>query len=193
MIIIVSSFPLALCSYSFQPSQAYSIPDLHTVTNLTKAIGMSMTSGQSIFGFIGRVLGTALAMVFSLVIWYIVDQKTPGIIVMLWLFIFLEMYFFIKFQRFIAIFLVAIITQILIIGSELQVRKIGIAACMFQTKIVAVHLNRRLTLPSDRSRSTILSHLRARTTSTGMCCWRFFRGLYMDNLSISTYRPKLAP
>jgi hypothetical protein len=47
---------------------------------------------------------------------------------MLWLFIFLEMYFFIKFQRLIAIFLVAIVTQILIVGYELQVRKIGIAA-----------------------------------------------------------------
>jgi hypothetical protein len=90
---------------------------------------MSMTSGQSIFGFIGRVLGTAVAMVCSIVIWYIVDQKTPGIIVMLWFFVFLEMYFFIKFMRFIAIFLVCIVTQILIIGYELQVRKIGIPAC----------------------------------------------------------------
>jgi len=89
---------------------------------------MSMTSGQSIFGFIGRVLGTAIAMVCSIVIWYIVDQKTPGIIVMLWFFIFLEMYFFIKYMRFIAIFLVCIVTQILVIGYELQVRKIGIAA-----------------------------------------------------------------
>ena len=87
-----------------------------------------MTSGQSIFGFIGRVIGTAIAMVCSLVIWYIVDQKTPGILVMLWLFVFLEMYFFIKFPRFIAIFLISIVTQILIIGYELQVRKIGIAA-----------------------------------------------------------------
>jgi hypothetical protein len=81
----------------------------------------------------------------------------------------------------------------LIIGYELQVRKLGIAACRFQTKIVAVHLNKRLTLPSDCIRSTILSHLRARTISTGMCCWRFSRILYMDNLPISTYRPQLAP
>ncbi len=88
---------------------------------------MSMTSGQSIFGFIGRILGTAVAMVCSLVIWYIVDQKTAGIIVMLWLFVFLEMYFFIKFQRFVPIFLVCIVTQILIIGYELQVKKLGIA------------------------------------------------------------------
>ncbi|PVH89756.1 hypothetical protein DL98DRAFT_401128 [Cadophora sp. DSE1049] len=92
------------------------------------AIGMTMTSGQSIFGFLARVGGTLLAMIFSLVMWYIVDEKTPGVIVFLWFFIFLEMYFFIKFPRFIAVFLVCIVTQVLIIGYELQVRKIGIQA-----------------------------------------------------------------
>ncbi|KAL2075689.1 hypothetical protein VTL71DRAFT_632 [Oculimacula yallundae] len=92
------------------------------------AIGMTMTSGQSIFGFLARVGGTLLAMIFSLIMWYIVDEKTPGIIVFLWFFIFLEMYFFIKFPRFIAVFLVCIVTQVLIIGYELQVRKIGIEA-----------------------------------------------------------------
>lgn len=92
------------------------------------AIGMGVTSGQSIFGFFGRVMGTALAMVFSFVIWYIVDQKTPGILVFLWFFIFLEMYGFLKYPRFIPVFLVCIVTQVLIIGYELQVRKIGVAA-----------------------------------------------------------------
>lgn len=92
------------------------------------AIGMSMTSGASIFGFFGRILGTALSMVFCFIIWYIVDEKTPGVIVMLWLFIFLEMYFFLKFPRFIAIFLVCIVTQVLIVGYELQVRVLGLAA-----------------------------------------------------------------
>jgi hypothetical protein len=50
------------------------------------------TYQQSMFGFFGRVAGTTLSMIASIVIWYIVDQKTPGIIVMLWVFIFLEMY-----------------------------------------------------------------------------------------------------
>ena len=125
MIIIVSS--ILLLPYSLQPRRTL-VRSFYTTSDLKKAIGMSMTSGQSIFGFIGRVVGTAIAMVLSIVIWYIVDQKTPGIIVMLWFFIFLEMYFFIKFPRFLPIFLVAIVTQILIIGYELQVRKIGIAA-----------------------------------------------------------------
>lgn len=90
---------------------------------------MSMTSGQSMFGFFGRVAGTAVAMVTSIVIWYIVNQHTAGVIVFLWLFIFLEMYFFLKFPRFLPVFLISMVTQVLIIGYELQVRKIGLAAC----------------------------------------------------------------
>ncbi len=110
------------------------------------AIGMNMTSGQAILGFLGRILGTFIAAVTSLVIWYIVDEKAPGVIVFLWLFIFIEMYFFLKFPRFVPIWLVTIVTQVLIIGTtpclgvrmcrglteilgyELQVMKIGIKA-----------------------------------------------------------------
>ncbi|KAI9648995.1 hypothetical protein NHQ30_001561 [Ciborinia camelliae] len=92
------------------------------------AIGMTMTSGQSIFGFLARIGGTALAMVTSIIIWYIVDQKSPGVIVMLWFFIFMEMYLFLKFPRFIPAWLVFIVTQVLIVGYELQVQKIGVVA-----------------------------------------------------------------
>ncbi|KAI9744784.1 MAG: hypothetical protein M1818_001709 [Claussenomyces sp. TS43310] len=91
------------------------------------AIGMTITAGQSMFGFFTRVAGTALAMVFSFIIWYIVDGKIPGVIVMLWFFIFIEMYFFMKFPRLIAVWLICIVTQVLIIGYELQVLKIGVA------------------------------------------------------------------
>jgi hypothetical protein len=144
-----------------------------------------MTSGQSIFGFIGRVLGTAVAMVCSIVIWYIVDQQTAGVIVMLWFFVFLEMYFFIKFQRFIAIFLVCIVTQILIIGYELQVRKIGIAAGKSLGGVVGFQLGKLLIFHSDEVWPTILSNLRTRAISTGLCCWGFFRVIYLDNISLS--------
>jgi hypothetical protein len=83
---------------------------------IMQAIGMTMTSGQSMFGFFGRVAGTFLAAVFSIVIWYIADQRTPGIIVFLWLFIFLEMYFFLRFPRFVPVWIITIVTQVLIIG-----------------------------------------------------------------------------
>ncbi|KAH8599866.1 hypothetical protein B0O99DRAFT_564613 [Bisporella sp. PMI_857] len=92
------------------------------------AIGMTMTSGQSIFGFLGRVGGTAIAMVISMLLWYIVDEQVPGVIVMLWFFIFIQMYFFIKYPRLIQVWLLSIVTEVLIVGYELQVKKIGIAA-----------------------------------------------------------------
>lgn len=81
-------------------------------------------SGQSIFGFFCRVGGTFLAMVSSLAIWYIPDQKTPGIIVFLWLFIFVE-YYFIKFPRLAAPIIITVTTQLVIVGYELQVRTLG--------------------------------------------------------------------
>ncbi|KAH7109407.1 hypothetical protein B0J13DRAFT_579029 [Dactylonectria estremocensis] len=91
---------------------------------ITIALGMTITSGQSVFGFFCRVGGTCLAMIFSLVIWYIVDQKTAGVIVFLWLFIFIEYYFF-KYPRFIPAVMITITTQIVILGYELQVRQLG--------------------------------------------------------------------
>ena len=65
-------------------------------------------------------------MCTSLIIWYIVDGKTGGIIPMLWFFIFIEMYFFLKYPRFLVIALLSMVTQVLIIGYELEVRKLGI-------------------------------------------------------------------
>ncbi|KAJ6441600.1 arrestin (or S-antigen) [Purpureocillium lavendulum] len=91
---------------------------------ITIALGMTITSGQSVFGFFCRVGGTCLAMVLSLVNWYMVGQKTAGVIVFLWFFIFLE-YYFIKFPRLASVVMITVITHILIIGYELQVRELG--------------------------------------------------------------------
>ncbi|CAI6080444.1 unnamed protein product [Clonostachys chloroleuca] len=91
---------------------------------ITIALGMTITSGQSIFGFLCRLGGTFLGMIFSLIIWYIVDQKTPGVIVFMWSFTFVEYYFF-KFPRIIPAVMMTIITQIIIIAYELQVRRLG--------------------------------------------------------------------
>lgn len=64
-------------------------------------------------------------MCVSLVCWYIVDGRTGGVIPLLWLFITIEFYFVIKFPRFIVVGILSIVTQILIIGYELEVRKLG--------------------------------------------------------------------
>ncbi|OLN85314.1 Uncharacterized protein C57A7.05 [Colletotrichum chlorophyti] len=92
------------------------------------AIGMTITAGQSIFGFVCRVGGTCVAVIFSFIIWYVVVERTAGVIVILWLFIFVEQYFILKYPRFMPVWLITIITQVLIIGYELQVQKIGEAA-----------------------------------------------------------------
>jgi len=65
-------------------------------------------------------------MCTSYLIWYIVDGRTPGVVVLLFVFTFLECYFILKFPRFIVIALISMVTQVLIVGYELQVRKFGL-------------------------------------------------------------------
>lgn len=102
---------------------------------------MTTTAGAGIFGFVGRVGGTAIAMCTSLIIWYIVVGHTVGVIVFLFLFTFVEFYFILKQPRLIVIALLSIVTQgktsilkekrkltstVLVIGYELQVQQVGV-------------------------------------------------------------------
>jgi hypothetical protein len=87
-----------------------------------------LASGQSIFGFACRIAGTVGAMIVSYIAWYIVDGHAAGVIVFTWLFNFIGFYCLIKWPRLIASWITIIITQVLIIGYELQVEKIGQAA-----------------------------------------------------------------
>lgn len=48
-------------------------------------IGMSPTSGQTLLGFITRIAATVVSLALSLMVWYIPDQKTAGVIVFLYL------------------------------------------------------------------------------------------------------------
>ncbi|GMF76818.1 unnamed protein product [Aspergillus oryzae] len=88
-------------------------------------LSMTPTSGQSIFGFVLRILGTVLAMVLSFLSWYIPGKQTPGIIVFFFIFLTCVFYVPIKLFRFRAIGIITIITTSMIIGYELQVRKVG--------------------------------------------------------------------
>ncbi|KAF7155491.1 hypothetical protein CNMCM6106_004637 [Aspergillus hiratsukae] len=88
-------------------------------------ITMSPTVGQSIFGFVLRLIGTVIAMALSLLAWYIPDEKTPGVIVFFWLFVSCAFYVPIKHFRFRIVGIIVIMTTSMIIGYELQVRKVG--------------------------------------------------------------------
>ncbi|RWA11806.1 hypothetical protein EKO27_g3326 [Xylaria grammica] len=98
------------------------------------AIGMTQSSspsvhlpsGQSIFGFLCRILGTLVAVVLTLITWYIVDEKVPGIFVFLYLFQAISLYFLLKFPQLIPAVVLCMVTQVLIVGYELQVLKIGV-------------------------------------------------------------------
>lgn len=51
-------------------------------------------------------------MINCFIIYYIVDRKVPGIFVFLWLFIFIEYYFFFKYPQFIPAAMICIVTQV---------------------------------------------------------------------------------
>jgi hypothetical protein len=94
------------------------------------AIGMTMTAGSGVFGLVGRVAGTFVATCTSLVIWYIAggDGVPAGVLVVLWAFLFVQVYFIVTFPKFTVVAMITMVTQVLILGYELQVEKIGIAA-----------------------------------------------------------------
>ena len=48
-------------------------------------LSLGRTAGSSTFLLLCRILGTIASMIASYIIWYIVDEKIPGILVFTWL------------------------------------------------------------------------------------------------------------
>ncbi|KAI1432726.1 hypothetical protein GGR50DRAFT_672751 [Xylaria sp. CBS 124048] len=90
------------------------------------SISMTPTSGQSIFGFLCRIFGTFVAVVSTLVSWYIVDEHVPGIFIFMYLFMAISFYFLHKYPQFTPGIMISMLSQILILGYELQVLEIGV-------------------------------------------------------------------
>lgn len=90
------------------------------------AISMDPHSGQGIFGFAGRILGTTFAMVASYAIWYMCDKNHAAILVIFWLYMSCWTLFMLKKMQYAVIAMISSVTVILIIGYELQVQVIGI-------------------------------------------------------------------
>ncbi|KAL4966208.1 uncharacterized protein BDV14DRAFT_48984 [Aspergillus stella-maris] len=88
-------------------------------------LSMSPTSGQSIFGFALRIVGTVLAMTLSFLCWYIPGMRTPGILVFFFLFVAATFYIPVKQFRFRIAGIITVISTAMIVGYELQARKIG--------------------------------------------------------------------
>ena len=112
-------YGILICSYR---------PRFHRTNGTQVAIGMTMTSGSGTFSLFGRIVGTTVAAITSMVIWYIAGGRgTPGAVIpLLFVAIFIALYFFFKYPRFLPVALVTQVTICLILGYELQVDKIGI-------------------------------------------------------------------
>lgn len=91
------------------------------------SISMSPSAGQSLRNFFLRIFGTFIAMLLSWIAYYIVDGKTAGALVFYFIFLHIGVYIVIKYPQIIPVGMISQVTLTLIIGYELQVRKIGIA------------------------------------------------------------------
>ncbi|KAL5339387.1 MFS transporter [Aspergillus crustosus] len=89
-------------------------------------IGMSPTSGQTLLGFVTRILVTVASLALALMVWYIPDQKTAGVIVFLYLANVFEYYFYITKPQIFGPSVISIVTLNVIVGYELQIRKLGL-------------------------------------------------------------------
>lgn len=92
------------------------------------AISMSVTSGSGVFGFILRSVGTLVACLISLVLWYIAGGRgIPGALLPLLFLIYMPLFLcFVKFPRFIPVFIITVVTTVLVLGYELEADKIGV-------------------------------------------------------------------
>ncbi|KKZ60220.1 hypothetical protein EMCG_05030 [[Emmonsia] crescens] len=88
-------------------------------------LAMSPTSGKSLFGLMSRIVATTLSMGLSLVVWYMVAERTAGAIIFLYVANCIQHYFIVKYPRFLSTVMIALITFNLIIAYELQIRKLG--------------------------------------------------------------------
>ncbi|KAH9844572.1 Aromatic acid exporter family member 2 [Teratosphaeria destructans] len=91
------------------------------------SISMSPSAGQSIRNFLLRVFGTFVAMLLAWIAWYIVDGKTAGVLVFYFFFLHFGVWIVLKRPSIIPVGMISQVTLTLILGYELQVRKIGIA------------------------------------------------------------------
>lgn len=92
------------------------------------ALGMSAQTGQGIFGFTARILGTAVAMCISLIIWYMGGAQTAAILPLFYIGLCFGVLLLIKKPERAIIIITSMTTAVIIIGYELQERKIGLAA-----------------------------------------------------------------
>lgn len=82
--VAAASFSVGILAFLHQ-TQDFFIRQRCIWAMIVIVIGMNPTSGQTMFGFVARIVATAISLVLSLIVWYIVDGKTAGVIIFLYL------------------------------------------------------------------------------------------------------------
>ncbi|EAA61424.1 hypothetical protein AN7172.2 [Aspergillus nidulans FGSC A4] len=82
--VAAASFCVGILAYLHQ-TQDFFIRQRCIWAMIVIVIGMSPTSGQTLLGFITRIAATVISLALSLMVWYIPDQHTAGVIVFLYL------------------------------------------------------------------------------------------------------------
>jgi hypothetical protein len=119
-----ATMSIAIIAY-LQNTQRFFVEQRLVWAMIMVAISMTPTAGQSYFSFILRIAGTVVAMVVALLCWYIPDEHTAGVIVFLWFFVALGFYIPLKHINLVIIGVISVVTTTLIVGYELEVKKIG--------------------------------------------------------------------
>ncbi|KAF2398667.1 hypothetical protein EJ06DRAFT_87904 [Trichodelitschia bisporula] len=125
--VALATLSIGIISY-LHDTQTFFLENRLLWSMIMVAISMAPTAGQSLFSYVLRVIGTVIAMLASFLIYYIPDGQTAGILVFLWFFVSLAIYVLLKMPQLVSVGMVSIVTSVLIIGYELEVRKIGVAA-----------------------------------------------------------------
>jgi hypothetical protein len=120
-----ATMSIAIVAY-LRDTQGFFVQQRLVWAMIMVAISMTPTAGQSVFTFILRIIGTVAAMLVSWLVWYIPGQKTPGILVFLFVFLTIAFYIPLKRPDLIIVGLISIVTATMIVGYELEVRVLGV-------------------------------------------------------------------
>ena len=82
--VAAASFCVAILAFLHQ-TQDFFIQQRCIWAIIVIVIGMSPTSGQTLIGFLSRIAATVVSLALSLIVWYIVDEKIPDVIVFLYI------------------------------------------------------------------------------------------------------------
>lgn len=79
--VAIASFSVAIMAFLRQTQEFY-FKQRITWAVIVLVIGMSPTSGTQLFGLMGRIVGTTLSTGLTFAVWYIVAERTAGVIVL---------------------------------------------------------------------------------------------------------------